>query len=58
MEPDEIKMHCSGCEPSRWIVLPRSKVLVRLNLDKDQYEYEAKCHLCGKDIFNSRGVYR
>jgi ribosomal protein L33 len=57
-EPDEIKLHCSKCDPSRWIVKQRNNVIIRLNLEKDQYEFESTCHICGGDIFNSRGIYR
>lgn len=55
MEPDTIKLLCSNCD---WIKLPRNKVAVMLNLEKDQYEFEATCHLCCGDIFNSRSMYR
>lgn len=57
MEPNEIKLYCSHCDPSRWIVLPRDKVVIRLNLDQNQYEFEATCHICGGDIFNARSMY-
>jgi hypothetical protein len=57
MEPDTIKLHCSNCEPSRWIQLPKEKVIIMLDLKSDQWIFEAECHLCGNDILNARKAF-
>lgn len=41
MEPNEIKLHCSGGKKSHWIILERKKVNITLRLDTDEYEFEA-----------------
>lgn len=56
MEPDTIKMHCSNCQPSNWVQIPREKIVIMLDLKRDEWLFEAQCHLCGKDIINTRGT--
>lgn len=56
--PDTIRLHCSNHDPSKWIQVPREKVVIMLDLEKNQWIFESVCHLCGADILNTRGMYR
>lgn len=58
MKVDEYHLHCSGCEPSQWILVPAKKVHVTVDLAADSYEFRTTCPYCKNNIRNSRTAFR
>ena len=57
MELNQIRLHCSNCEPSAWVNRPRNKVVINLSLEKDEYEFFANCPRCLHPIYNTRRAF-
>ena len=54
IEPNEFRLFCNDCA---WIVQQKEKIIIRLNLEKERYEFESTCPVCGKKIFNIKERY-
>lgn len=64
ISPDVIIMHfseSSGCECWKspgWVNVDISKVLITLDLRKDEYRFETKCDGCCCSVLNTRSAFR
>jgi len=54
MQVDILRMYCSNCAPSQYILISRCLVVITADLRKDEYVFVTTCPICDKSIINSR----
>ena len=51
------KLHCRFCTPSRFVVVDADNVLIAVDLEKDEYVFDAICPECESKIVNRRRAF-
>lgn len=54
MEIFKYRLHCSKCNPSRFVEVHSGNVEVTADLEKDEYIFSAICPECDHRIINKR----
>lgn len=54
MKVDTYILHCSKCNPSGFRLIKANKVKITLDLNKDEYVFDATCPKCKGKIYNRR----